>query len=949
MAGSKSASQTKDISPVTNHSSSMSRRPLYDVFLSFRGPDTRRNFAEHLYIALRDAGFHVFRDEEELENGVEINEQLMEAIVQSKISIPIISQDYASSKTCLMELDQMLKCTNDNDHIIIPIFYYIDPKNVRKCNGSIKMSFHEHKKRNINGEVIGSWKRSLHQIGRLKGHHLHETSGMSHGKLIKQIVYQVQQKLKKEDLIVTKHLVGVDPHVQDIMAKLKIDYHNGQAVKIGDTREMVLGIYGIPGVGKTVLAKYVYNQLYHLFDACSFLGNIQAKIKDQGIVSVQNKLIADLHKGYGPEFDCPDKALIYIQNRFCNMKVLLLLDDVNDHEQLSALVGELDWLGPGSRAILTSPSQRVLININNAGSFVLELMKQEDALKLFCRHAFGTDSPRKKFEILSEDIVAATDRLPLALMVVGSSLFLVKNKRAWRETLAALEAAPCERVQAALKKSYTKLDENERQIFLDIACFFIGKDKRIPYYMWDDCKYSASKSILALLARSLVEIGEDKELCMHEILKHFGREIVKSENRDEPCKRSRLCDHEEALHVLKRRKGTKKVKALGLEFVDKSEGNLSFECDRFDGLQNLRFLKLDRADIRGNFGGRLSSLRWLDWQGCPKTFDIQALSLNLQNLVILDLSWSQVDEDWRGWKLLLVKANKLKVLKLTGCVQLNASPEFPAPMELERLILEGCSRLAFIHPSFRNLKKLVSLNMKQCSPVFELPDLHPMRGLKELVIDGTSICQIDFQEGSVRKLKILSARDCKKLSEISDSIRYLKSLTYLALDGTEIRTLRESIESLGKLKTLSLKNCRSLSNLPEGIGKLRSLQLLDLSDTVIQDLPSSVKDLKAMKVLRMRGTFIQEFPQAILNLEKLEEIDFSLCRSLMGEIPDDITRLSSLAILKLSHTRISDLPPSISRLSCLRELDISRCDNLPLNWPSDLINFLKRFVQLDAR
>ncbi|XP_056172036.1 disease resistance protein RPP2A-like [Syzygium oleosum] len=189
------------------------------------------------------------------------------------------------------------------------------------------------------------------------------------------------------------------------------------------------------------------------------------------------------------------------------------------------------------------------------------------------------------------------------------------------------------------------------------------------------------------MPRSLVEIGEDKELCMHEILKTFGRKMVKNENQFEPCKCSRLCDHEDALHVLNNSKGTEKVEALRLEFGDGTEGNIFFGCDQFKGLQSLRFLKLDQADIRGNFADRLLSLRWLDWRGCPKIFDDQ-LDMNLKNLVILDLSWSPVDEDWRGWEL-LKKPRKLKVLELTGCVHLNATPKFPASMELERLILEG--------------------------------------------------------------------------------------------------------------------------------------------------------------------------------------------------------------------------------------------------------------------
>ncbi|XP_048132184.1 disease resistance protein L6-like [Rhodamnia argentea] len=916
----------------------MSRRPLYEVFLSFRGPNTRKDFADILYTMLTDVGIDVFRDEEELERGKEIVPELMAAIVQSKISIPVISEDFASSKSCLRESVQMLKCVDNNQHTIIPIFYYVDPSDVRHCSSYFAKSFEEHEKSCDNDGLIDSWKSALQRIGRLKGHHIHQASEVPFGKLLKQIVRQVQQKLNKEDLVVPKEFVGVEPHVQAIMTKLNVDYRNGKAVKIGDTRSKLLLIYGITGVGKTVLAKYVYNQLYHLFDGCSFLGEIQAEIERRGILSVQNQLISDLHHGNAREYNSADKALIHIQNRFRPMKVLLLLDDVCDYTQLSALVGDLNRLGRGSRVIVTSQNPKVLEEYNDAEGFSLEPMRQDEALKLLCRHAFRKDSPPEKFKNLSTGIVAVTHGLPLALNVVGSYLLLTKSKKAWNEILTELKEALHSGVQAALLKTYINLDVNAQQIFLDIACFFIGEDKKIPSYMWDDFKRSPSNSILALRTWSLVEVGQGKKLCMHKVLKDFGRGIVKGED-PEPCNRSRLCNHEEALHVLTTETGTANVEGLRLEFGDGSEGGISFNHNQLSNLENLRFLKLDRANIQGNFGDRLSSLRWLDWEGCAKNFDDQSLILNLQNLVILDLSWSQVDRGWGGWKL-LAEAKKLKVLKLTGCAQLIATPKFPLSMELERLILESCSRLVLVHLSSGNLEKLVSLNMKQCSLLHQLPDLSPMRGLEELVIDGTAIAEINFREGSMRKLKILSARDCNRLHQISSSFRYLESLKYLALDGSAIRTLHKSIRLLKRPKTLSLKNCRRLSDLPDGIGKLRSLQFLDVSDTDIKTLPKSIEHLTAMKVLRMRRTFIQKFPEAILNLEKLEEIDFSLCPSLKGEIPFNIWRLSSLAILKLSATQISSLPATISCLSRLRELHIGRCYNirsLPNKLPFSLI------------
>ncbi|XP_039168455.1 disease resistance protein RPV1-like isoform X1 [Eucalyptus grandis] len=418
-----------DISHVSSPSSSMSLRPDYHVFLSFRGPDTRRNFADFLYTSLKDVGIRVFKDDKDLEVGKAINPQLIQAIEQSKISMPIISKKYASSKSCLMELDEMVKCMENKNHIIIPIFYYVKPSDVRDCAGPFQEASNKHKKRGRDDSILNPRMPAFCQIGELTGYHLQNKKNEKPlGEVIKQIVHEVEKKLKTRDLVVPKQLVGVDPRAQDIMAKLKVVYRNGQA-EIGEPREMVLGIYGIPGVGKTVLAKYVYNQLHHLFDACSFLENIQEESRDHGILSVQNRLISDLHKGNAQRFDLYDHALKHIQERFRHMKVLLLLDNVKDHEQLRTLVGDLGWLHPESRVILTSRSCDVLQKVDGAENYVLGSMKKDKALTLFCKHAFKSDSPPEDFERLATDIVAATDRLPLALEKIGGFLFEKAKRR----------------------------------------------------------------------------------------------------------------------------------------------------------------------------------------------------------------------------------------------------------------------------------------------------------------------------------------------------------------------------------------------------------------------------------------------------------------------------------------------------------------------------------------
>ena len=93
-------------------------------------------------------------------------------------------------------------------------------------------------------------------------------------------------------------------------------------------------------------------------------------------------------------------------------------------------------------------------------------------------------------------------------------------------------------------------------------------------------------------------------------------------------------------------KGNENIKALGLSYEDHG---VSLTNEHFRGLSNLEFLRLDKTDVKGNFKKLLSRLIWLDWQGCPtKTKRLRCL--NLAKLIILDLSGSEVDHQWNGWK-----------------------------------------------------------------------------------------------------------------------------------------------------------------------------------------------------------------------------------------------------------------------------------------------------------
>ncbi|XP_059650602.1 disease resistance protein L6-like [Cornus florida] len=164
--------KTRNTSLASLNNSSLSISPPvgwnYEVFLSFRGQDTRKTFTDYLYNDLVDAEIRTFRDNNELRIGKKIGDELLKAIQHSKISIPIFSKDYASSKWCLLEVTKMVECKRTSGQIIKPIFYNVEPSDMRKQKGSYEKAFREHKK-HFDSATVEGWKKALREVGELKG------------------------------------------------------------------------------------------------------------------------------------------------------------------------------------------------------------------------------------------------------------------------------------------------------------------------------------------------------------------------------------------------------------------------------------------------------------------------------------------------------------------------------------------------------------------------------------------------------------------------------------------------------------------------------------------------------------------------------------------------------------------------------------------------------------
>lgn len=154
-------------------SSSSSCSKKYDVFVSFRGEDTRHNFTSHLCAALRRRKVDIYIDEDELERGKEISPALVQAIENSKISVLIFSENYASSTWCLDELLHILQCRENSGQEVVPIFYNVDPSCVRKQRGSYENAFFDHENRfkDDNMLKVQAWRDALKKAANLSGWH----------------------------------------------------------------------------------------------------------------------------------------------------------------------------------------------------------------------------------------------------------------------------------------------------------------------------------------------------------------------------------------------------------------------------------------------------------------------------------------------------------------------------------------------------------------------------------------------------------------------------------------------------------------------------------------------------------------------------------------------------------------------------------------------------------
>ena len=142
----------------------------YDVFLSFRGEDTRNNFVGHLYTALDNKGIYTFKDDKKLQQGTIIEPELFKAIEESRFAVVILSKDYASSSWCLIELAKIIECMKKTGLTVLPVFHEVDPSDVRHLKGVFEEAFAEHSVRFEDKiDEVNNWRDALVKVADIAG------------------------------------------------------------------------------------------------------------------------------------------------------------------------------------------------------------------------------------------------------------------------------------------------------------------------------------------------------------------------------------------------------------------------------------------------------------------------------------------------------------------------------------------------------------------------------------------------------------------------------------------------------------------------------------------------------------------------------------------------------------------------------------------------------------
>ncbi|XP_018459188.2 disease resistance protein TAO1 [Raphanus sativus] len=953
--------------------SSSSHNCAHDVFPSFRGEDVRVGFLSHIQKEFKRKGIKPFIDNN-INRGESIGPELKRAIRGSKIAIILLSKNYAFSKWCLDELVEIMKCKEELGQTVIPVFYKVDPSDVKKLRGYFGKVF-EKTCEGKSKQDTDKWRHALVKVATVAGYD--SSTWNNEAAMIEEIATDVSNKLissvPSSDF---DSLVGMRAHMESMELLLRLD---------SDEVRMI-GIWGPSGIGKSTIARFLFSQHSGDFQLSVYMENIKREYprpcfdRYSAQLQLQNKFLSLILN----QKDITIHHLGVAQDRLKDKKVLVVLDDVDHSAQLDALAKELTWFGSGSRIIVTTQDKRILNAHRIDHIYEVGFPHDDEALEIFCLNAFGQKSPYDGFEGLAREVTYLAGKLPLGLSVMGS-YFKGLSKEEWDNDLPRLRTRLNGDIENTLKFSYDVLCDEEQALFLHIACFFNGElMEKVEEHLAE--KFFAVKSHLRVLAeKSLLSVNSKGYIWMHNLLARLGMEIVRKQSPNEPGQRQFLVDDGDVRQVL--RDDTLGIRSvIGINSLNYKPGDeLKINEGAFERMSNVQFLRLrsyipDSLYLRASSSYILESLnclprevRVLHWQYFPMT--CLPSNFNPEFLVEIKMSHSNLQKLWEGNKTI----RNLKWVDLSYSKNLEELPNLSTATNLRELDLSYCSSLVELPFSIGNLSNLMNLDLNGCLSLVELPSsIGNMANLNKLCLGSSSLVELPSSIGKMTNLEKLDLNGCLSLVELPSSIGNLHNLQKLSLlccsklkalpininmksldeldltycsslksspeistnirvvkiIGTAIQELPPSIKSWSRLERLCMPYCENLGRSRHVFDRIRELHL---TDTGKQEIDQCVKEMSCLEKLEIKGfSNLVELPSYIGNLTNLKILFLVECSSLV-EIPSSIGNMTNLGWLSLNCSSLVEIPSSIENMTNLKRLCLSKCSSL-VEIPSSIGN-----------